>query len=145
MVLRSAVLILLVALAGCAGHAMHGEGRSAAAPASPEAGQPANFAAEMDTAMERMMRDMHAPGYRGDPDVDFLAMMIPHHEGAIEMARLVLVHGRDPLVRRLAEEIIAGQATEIQAMRARLALLARGRDPEPDGFPALGSTRGPAR
>jgi len=100
------------------------------------------YAHEMHTGMDRMMRDMHAAGASGDADVDFLAMMIPHHEGAVEMARLVLVHGRDPLVRQLADEIIAGQTTEITAMRARLARLKRGGDTEPDGFPALGSTRG---
>jgi uncharacterized protein (DUF305 family) len=91
-----------------------------------------------------MMQEMHAAASSGDPDVDFLAMMIPHHEGAVEMARLVLMEGRDPLVRQLADEIIAGQTTEITAMRARLVRLKRGGDMEPDGFPALGSTRGPA-
>ena len=59
------------------------------------------FTREMNTGMSTMMKDMHAPGYAGNPDVDFLAMMIPHHEGAVEMARLVLVHGRDPATRRL--------------------------------------------
>lgn len=102
----------------------------------------ARFAREMDASMQQMMRDMHAPGYSGDPDADFLAMMIAHHQGAIDMARLALVHGRDPLVRQLAEEIIAGQATEIAAMRARLARLRAGGDAAPDGFPALGATRG---
>ncbi|HET8539867.1 MAG TPA: DUF305 domain-containing protein [Anaeromyxobacter sp.] len=100
------------------------------------------FESEMDAGMARMMRDMHAPGYTGNADVDFLAMMIPHHEGAVEMARLVLVHGRDPLTRRLAEEIIASQTAEIAAMRERLAILRRGADPEPGGFPALQGTRG---
>ena len=104
----------------------------------------ARFAREMDAGMQQMMRDMHAPGYSGNPDVDFLAMMIAHHQGAIEMARLQLIHGRDPLVRQLAEEIIAGQATEIAAMRARLARLRAGGDAAPDGFPALGATRGAA-
>jgi len=63
------------------------------------------FQADMDAAMARMMQDMHAPGYSGNVDVDFLVMMIPHHAGAIDMARLVLQHGRDPLTRQLAEEM----------------------------------------
>jgi uncharacterized protein (DUF305 family) len=100
------------------------------------------FVREMDAGMARMMEDMHAPGYTGNADVDFLAMMIPHHQGAVEMARLVLVHGKDPLTRRLAEEIIASQTAEIAAMRARLGILRRGDDPEPGGFPALNGTRG---
>ncbi len=78
----------------------------------------------------------------GDADRDFLAMMIPHHAGAVEMARLVLIHGRDPLVRQLAEEIIAGQQAEISAMQARLRVLQRGPDLAPGGFPAVTGTRG---
>jgi Uncharacterized protein conserved in bacteria len=104
----------------------------------------ARFAKEMDAGMTQMVRDMHAPGYTGDPDVDFLAMMIPHHEGAVEMARLVLIHGRDPLTRKLAEEIIAGQTVEIEGMKRRLSILRIQPDPEPGGFPALGGTRGAA-
>jgi DUF305 family protein family protein len=100
------------------------------------------FVREMDAGMDRMMNDMHAPGYTGNADVDFLAMMIPHHEGAVEMARLVLLHGKDPLTRQLAGEIIASQTSEIAAMRERLAILRRGEDMEPGGFPALNGTRG---
>jgi uncharacterized protein (DUF305 family) len=104
----------------------------------------ARFSSEMDAGMDKMMRDMHAPGYTGDPDIDFLAMMIPHHEGAVEMARLVLIHGRDPLTRKLAEEIIASQVVEIEGMKRRLAILRAKSGPEKDEFPALGGTRGPA-
>lgn len=96
----------------------------------------------MNTGMARMMKDMHDPGYTGQPDSDFLAMMIPHHEGAVEMARLVLIHGRDPMVRQLAEDIIASQTVEIAAMRARMVVLRGGPDPQPGGYPALGAVRG---
>lgn len=127
---------------GGGGAAGHGGGAGApGAAASPSLRQ---FVQEMDAGMARMMEDMHAPRYTGDPDVDFLAMMIPHHEGAVEMARLVLVHGDDPLTRHLAEEIIASQTAEIAAMRRRLVILSRGADEAPDGFPALGGTRGVA-
>ena len=102
----------------------------------------ATFDSEMTVGMERMMRDMHAPGYTGNADIDFLAMMIPHHEGAVEMARLVLVHGRDPATRVLAEDIIASQVVEIEGMRRRLAML-RANPRRDDEFPALGGTRGP--
>jgi uncharacterized protein (DUF305 family) len=101
------------------------------------------FSAEMHTAMTKMAKGMEVAPMTGDPDKDFLAMMIPHHEGAIEMARLVLLHGRDPLVRTLAEEIIAAQRAEITSMRQRLEILETGRDMTPGGFPALGGTRGP--
>lgn len=102
------------------------------------------FEREMNAGMERMMRTMHAPVYSGNPDVDFLAMMIPHHEGAVEMARLLLIHGRDPGTRRLAEDILASQAVEIEGMKRRLQALRKGRGSTTE-FPELGGTRGPAR
>ena len=102
------------------------------------------FASEMDAGMDKMMRDMHTPGYTGNVDADFLAMMIPHHEGAVEMARLVLINGRDPLTRKLAEEIISSQVVEIEGMKRRLAILRAKSGPERDEFPAIGGTRGPA-
>lgn len=98
------------------------------------------FAAAMRAAMERMMHAMHAVAPTGDPDRDFLAMMIPHHQGAVEMAALALRHGRDPLVRQLAEGILAGQTVEIAAMRARLERLEAG---GADAFPMPGGIRGP--
>jgi len=101
------------------------------------------FALELETGMAAMMEAMHGFDPSGDADVDFLAMMIPHHQGAIAMARALLVHGYDPATRRLAEEIIASQSVEIAAMKQRLEILKTG-DMEEDGaFPALGGTRGP--
>jgi len=100
------------------------------------------FMNEMNEGMEKMMRDMHSPGYTGNPDIDFLSMMIPHHEGAIEMARLLLIYGTDPIVRKLAEDIIATQRMEIETMKKRLEILKKGAEKDPGGFPALGGTRG---
>ncbi|MBG6070430.1 MULTISPECIES: DUF305 domain-containing protein [unclassified Polaromonas] len=102
------------------------------------------FESDMDAGMARMMDDMHGPGYTGQPDTDFLAMMIPHHQGAVEMARLVLIHGRDPMVRQLAQDIIASQTVEMVAMKGRMAVLKKGPDPQPGGYPALGAVRGGA-
>ena len=136
-------LVLTCAFRPAVVSAQHEHGTVAPqAGARPAAAQP--FVRQMDAGMKQMMEDMHAPGYSGNPDVDFLAMMIPHHEGAVEMARLVLIYGKDPLTRRLAEEIIASQTAEIAAMKERLAILRRGEDPNPGGFPALHGTRGVA-
>lgn len=100
------------------------------------------FGRLVSAAMDKMHEEMAAPPRTGNPDRDFLAMMIPHHAGAVEMARLVLIYGRDPLVRQLAEEIIAGQQAEIAGMRARLKVLDHGPDPRPGSFPAVSGTRG---
>ena len=116
-------------------HQAPGVARPGAATSNP-------FQVDMDKGMARMMDDMHRPGFTGNPDHDFLAMMIPHHEGAIDMARLLLIHGRDPLVRQLAEDIIASQTIEVAAMHGRMAILLRGANPLPGGFPALGAVRG---
>ncbi len=78
----------------------------------------------------------------GDPDRDFLAMMIPHHQGAVDMARLILVHGRDPLTRQLAEEIIASQTSEMASMGARRRALEGGARDATE-FPVISGTRGP--
>ena len=63
-----------------------------------------------------MMNEM-AVRPTGDVDVDFVAMMVPHHQGAIDMAVTVLRYGRNPQIRRLAQEIIVTQQQEIAAMR----------------------------
>jgi len=76
----------------------------------------APYLAENVSAMTKMMIDM---GIRpsGDVDTDFVAMMVPHHQGAIDMALAVLRHGRNPQIRRLAQEIIVTQQQEIAVMR----------------------------
>ena len=103
------------------------------------------FTRDMEAGMSKMMKDMHSPGYKENPDIDFLAMMIPHHEGAVEMARLVLIHGRDSATRRLAEDIIASQTVEIEGMKRRLAALRANKEIDGADFPALGGTRGPSK
>ena len=67
------------------------------------------------SAMDAMMTNMMIP-YSGNPDVDFINGMIPHHQGAVAMAKIVLEHGTDPEVRKLAEGVIAAQEAEIKWM-----------------------------
>ena len=71
----------------------------------------------MMTAMDRMHSEMNAVQMTGDVDRDFTALMIPHHQSAVEMARAYLQSGRDPELRRLSESIIASQEAEIRQMR----------------------------
>jgi uncharacterized protein (DUF305 family) len=68
---------------------------------------------------EKMHRDM-AITFSGDPDSDFARGMIPHHQGAIDMAKIVIAFGKDPEVRKLAEEIVKAQESEINFMQSWL-------------------------
>ena len=68
----------------------------------------------------QMMRNMVVP-YTGDPDVDFRLQMIPHHQGAIDMAKVAMQHAKAPWSRQLAEGIIVEQQREIAQMRGWLA------------------------
>ena len=102
------------ALAQHAGHGSHGSHN-----ASPAATESASTQA-CKAANDAMHRDMNVP-LTGDADVDFARSMIPHHQGAIDMAKIVLAHGKDPAIRKLAEDVIAAQDSEIAIMRKWLA------------------------
>jgi uncharacterized protein (DUF305 family) len=95
------------------GHEGHSMGGSMSADMGPAA---MAFMAANDRMHEGM-----AIEYTGNADVDFIRGMIPHHQGAVEMARIVLEHGSDPEVRKLAEGIIAAQEAEIEWMTGWLA------------------------
>ena len=92
---------------------------------SPSQGAPSagtaveSFTSLMMQAMERMHRDMNiVPS--GDPDRDFAAMMIPHHKGAVDMAKVELQFGKNPVLRRLAQGIIVEQLQDIEVMQREL-------------------------
>lgn len=67
-------------------------------------------------ANAKMHKDMDI-AYSGDADADFVRGMIPHHQGAIDMAKVVLAHGKDPEIRKLAEAVIRDQEKEVAMMR----------------------------
>jgi len=81
-----------------------------------ETGREAEFLAENEVAMNKMMAGMAAPA-SGDVDRDFVDRMVPHHQGAIDMARAELRFGRNEKLRRIAQEIVVEQLQEIDAMR----------------------------
>ena len=70
----------------------------------------------LQAADMEMMHDMHVP-YTGNPDVDFRTHMIPHHQGAVEMAKVALKHAKDPETKRMAQKIIDDQEKEIAEMQ----------------------------
>jgi uncharacterized protein (DUF305 family) len=87
-------------------------------------GAPTKAGEAPSTAAYKAANDkMHAGmdiKFSGDADVDFVKGMVPHHQGAVEMAKIVLQHGKDPALKKLASEIIAAQDKEIAFMQAWL-------------------------
>lgn len=85
-------------------------------PAAPRSTEESAFLKENDAAMTKMMDGMAAKP-SGDIDRDFVAMMTPHHQGAIDMAVIELRYGKNEQLRRIAQEIIVDQMQEIAAMK----------------------------
>jgi uncharacterized protein (DUF305 family) len=98
------------------------------------------YLADNVSAMTKMMINM---GIRpsGDVDTDFVAMMVPHHQGAIEMAQAELRYGRNEQLRRLSQEIIVDQQQEIAAMRLALGQPLPPSAPAPDQVPPAGQNQ----
>jgi hypothetical protein len=109
-------------------------GLAAVAPAAE-----APFLTENDTAMRKMMMDMTIQP-TGDVDHDFVEMMVPHHQGAIEMAEALLRYGHNEALRRMAQEIIVTQQQEISAMRLALGQSLLPSAPSPDQAGAAASS-----
>jgi len=93
---------------GHSGHAGHG--------AAPTGASGSAATQAYRAANDRMHKDMGI-AYSGDADIDFARGMIPHHQGAVDMAKVVLAHGKDPELRKLAQGIIAEQEKEIAMLR----------------------------
>jgi uncharacterized protein (DUF305 family) len=116
--MKRPVLILLVLVAAILGASMlylaqrdHGRADS------PSAASPGPSGAMMG-AMHRMHEATNKVPMTGDIDRDFVALMVPHHQSAVEMARIYLRHGKDPELRRLSENVVASQEAEIRQMNA---------------------------
>ena len=104
----------------------------------PASSDEAAFLKENDAAMTKMMNDMAAKP-SGDIDRDFVAMMTPHHQGAIDMAVIELRYGKNETLRRLAQEIIVDQMQEIDAMKLAIGEKVSTSAPAPTQQPAAAS------
>jgi hypothetical protein len=109
------IVILLAAVLACPAPPMV-LARPAVAAQDKSGMAPADMA--MMQGMARMQHEMAAAPMTGEPDRDFVAMMLPHHQGAVSMAKVELQYGHDPRLRALARDVITAQDREIVQMRA---------------------------
>jgi len=86
-------------------------------PAHPHGGWDGTAWSELGKSMEKMHADMGSVRPSGNDDADFVKLMLPHHQAAIDMAKTELLHGKDSQMRRLAQEIITDQQSEIELMQ----------------------------
>ena len=115
----------LITLAAIALQAQKHPAQSATSTVGWPSAPTAKFVASTEKTFDRLMADamnvmhkgMHSAPHTGDSDRDFVTMMIPHHQGAIDMAKALLLYGKDPQMRRLAQEIVTEQQSEIQLMQ----------------------------
>ena len=98
------------------------------------------FLSENHAAMNKMMADMTVKP-SGDVDRDFVAMMVPHHQGAVDMAKAELKYGHNEQLRRLAQEIVANQQRQIMVMRNAVSdsRSSAAQSPEQPAAPTAGS------
>jgi hypothetical protein len=144
----AAALCLIQPIRGGAQNATNaasGSASSAAAGSSSAKQYPdeAPFLAENGAAMDKMMGGMTVKP-TGDVDADFAAMMIPHHQGAIDMAMAELRYGKNEQLRRISQEIIVDQQQEIVAMRLALGQKLPASAPAPTQVPTSDSSAVPA-
>lgn len=86
---------------------------------------------ELVLSMDRMHSTMMSVNPANNSDTDFVKLMLPHHQGAVDMAKAEIVYGKDPQMRRLAQEIITDQESEIQLMELWLKHSAAGSEHRP--------------
>ena len=103
-----AILLALITSAGLPAQQLHRHGDSVAGE---------NDWSQLTASMEKMHLAMGSIERSGDGDIDFVRLMLPHHQAAIDMARTQLMYGKDPQMRRLAQEIITDQQSEIELMQ----------------------------
>ena len=101
---------LILAMTGVPAYPQHS--RNAAQPASDDPAW-----SELQRSMESMHEALSSLKSTGNNDEDFVQLMLPHHQAAIDMAKAELKRGQDPQMRRLAQEIITDQQSEIELMQ----------------------------